>query len=235
MEVLEIVERRTRPRIETKIRVQIGGDKDKGEVYRGNLSKSGVFLETTEDLGDVGERIQMRLSLPESQESVKLTGRICRVNGPNKIGKAQGVAVELLRVEARQAKAFDRLIDRLLDARGIGCRKHPRATAQVVAELRTKRMIKKMISTNLCKGGLFLKTSSDEFVLGDTLSVVIVHPSSKRKFVADAEVVHVRKGESEADRDFVEGIGVQFTNLSPIRQSDLSAFLKSILSTHRRN
>jgi Tfp pilus assembly protein PilZ len=234
MEVLEISERRAKPRIETKVRVRIGGRENESEVYIGNLSKSGIFLETKEAFAKVGEKIQMQIDVPDSNDSIRVTGKVARVSGPNRLTEVPGLAVQFLKVEARQARLFDRFLDQLMDARGIGSRRYPRARTQVVVELRSKAMTRKVMTDNLSYGGLFLKTAIDGFSLGERLSVVLVHPTSKRKFAADVEVVHLRKGELGIRKDFVEGIGVQFVDLTPARREDMAIFLKSILASQRR-
>lgn len=234
MEVLEISERRSKPRIETKVRVRIGGRENDSESFIGNLSKSGIFLETKEPFAKIGEKIQMQIEIPSSNDSVRVTGRVARVAGPNRLTETPGIAVQFLKVEARQARLFDRFLDQLLDARGIGSRRYPRAKTQIVVELRSKAMVRKVISDNLSYGGLFLKTPINSFALGDRLSVVLVHPTSKRRFAADVEVVHLRKGESGIRKDFIEGIGVQFIDLTPARREDMAIFLKSILASQRR-
>jgi hypothetical protein len=71
-------------------------------------------------------------------------------------------------------------------------------------------------------------------VLGDTLTVVLQHPTAKRKFTIEAEVIHLRKGESKINQDFVEGVGIQFLDLDSTRQNDMSLFLRSILSSQKR-
>ncbi|MFH1018442.1 MAG: PilZ domain-containing protein [Pseudomonadota bacterium] len=234
MEAVRIIERRGKPRIETKVQVRIedfGGDL---LSFSGNLSKSGIFLETTEPLGKIGERLQMEIRLANALDTVRATGRVARIVKPNQLGTAPGIGIQFLRVEARQARTFDRLIDRLLDARGIGCRKYPRVKTQIVVELKTHNDTRKAISDNLSKGGLFLKLPVNGIVLGDTLNIVILHPTAKRKFMIDAEVVHIRKGESTVDKEFVEGVGVQFLELTPTRRNDMSLFLRSILASQRR-
>ena len=231
VEALKIVERRARPRVETKVTVKVGGRDEERETYTGNLSKSGVFLETMEPFAKVGEKIQMKIILPHASEPVKVSGKVARIVKPNHVGSSPGMGIQFLRVEARQARTFDRLIDRLLDARGIGCRKYPRLKMQIIVELKSKQQIKQTIAENVSKGGLFLRTSVDGLVLGDTLNVVLFHPSSKRKFTSEAEVVHIRKGESKISEDFVEGVGIRFLSGNALNQkNEMSMFLRSILS-----
>ncbi|HLG18217.1 MAG TPA: PilZ domain-containing protein [Bdellovibrionota bacterium] len=233
VEGVQVVERRSKPRVETKVRVRMVGREDEVETYAGNLSKSGVFLETKEPLAKVGEKIQMEILLSQATESIKVRGKVARIVAPNRMGSVSGIGIEFLRVEARQVRTFDRLIDRLLDARGIGSRKHPRLKTHVVVEFTSKEEVRKTFSENLSKGGLFLRTSPNGMALGDTLQVVILHPHSKRKFSAEAEVVHLRKGESTVSADFVEGVGVRFLLTSASQRTEMSGFLRSILSGKR--
>ncbi|MFH1263500.1 MAG: PilZ domain-containing protein [Pseudomonadota bacterium] len=234
MEVLAIAERRVKPRVETKIRVRIGGFEGESETFTGNLSKSGIFLETKEPFAKIGEKLQMQIEIPHSGETIRVTAKVARIVAPNRLTETPGMGFHFLKIEARQARLFDKFIDQLLDARGIGSRRYPRARTQLVIEIRSKAMARKVITDNLSYGGLFLKTSIEGFALGDRLAIVLVHPTSKRKFAADVEVVHLRKGESGIRKDFMEGIGVQFIDLTPARREDMAIFLKSILASQRR-
>lgn len=231
----EIVERRGKPRVESKVRVRIGGREGDIETFTGNLSKNGVFLETSEPFADLNDRVQLQILIANSSDAVKITGQVKRIQKPNQVGVTPGMAIHFLRIEARQARTFDRFIDRLLEAKGIGCRKYPRAKSQVVVEFRTKAQVKKFISDNLSHGGLFIKTPVDDFSIGSNFKLILLHPTSKRRFMVDVEVVHIRKGESRLQKDYVEGIGVQFINLSSSRRSDMASFLRSILAYQRRN
>ncbi len=234
-QVVEIIERRGKPRIETKVRIKVIGEGGGFENYSGNLSKSGVFLETTDPFAKVGEKVQLQVVLSNSSEPIRVTGKITRVVGPNRVQEVAGMAVHFLRVETKNARTFDKLIDRLLDARGIGCRKYPRVKTQIVVELRSKKEVQKVISDNLSKGGLFLRMPPGDVSLGETLNIVILHPTAKRKFMIDGEVVHIRKGASQVQDDFSEGVGIQFVDLTPTRRNDMAVFLRSILSAKKRN
>jgi uncharacterized protein (TIGR02266 family) len=234
MEMLEISERRTKPRIESKVRVRLGGRESDAEPFVGNLSKSGVFLETKESFVAVGEKIQLQIEIPNADDSIRVTGKVARIVRPNQLKEVPGVGIQFLRVEARQAKLFDRFIDQLMDARGIGSRRYPRVRTQVVVELRSRASVRKVMTENLSYGGLFLMTSVEGFALGDRLNVILVHPSSKRKFAADVEIVTLRRERKGIGRDLVEGIGVQFVDLTPARRTDMAIFLKSILASQRR-
>ena len=235
VEAVKVIERRVKPRIETKVKVKFVGEGGSPETFSGNLSKSGVFLEMADPFIKVGEKVQFQVTLPNGGDPIKVVGKVVRVVKPNQVGLPQGIGIHFLRIETRHARTFDRLIDRLLDARGIGCRKFPRAKTQIIVELNSKKQTStKVISDNMSKGGMFLKMSTDGFVLGDTLNVVILHPTAKRKFSIDAEIVHIRKGESKLNKDFVEGVGVQFFGLTATRRNDMSLFFRSILSSQKR-
>lgn len=230
-EPLQIAERRISPRVETRVKIRYS---EISELFFGNLSKSGVFLETAHPFAAVGEKLQLEMTLPGAEDAVKVTGKVIRIVGPHKVGPAPGMGIEFLRIETRQVKTFERMIDRLLDARGIGSRKHPRLNMQLVVKLSSRADIRDAISENLSRGGIFVKTPINGYVLGDSVRVLLVHPASKRKFEVDAKVVHLRKGESRIRSDFIEGLGIQFINLSASRRTDMSDFLRSILAGKRR-
>src|ERR1043166_1402588 len=112
IEAIKIVERRGKPRIETKVRVKIDDMGSDQSSYSGNLSKSGVFLETNEWDIPIGQKIQLQMRLPNADESVKVSGKVSRIVKPNQMGVTPGVGIHFLKVEARQARTFDKLIDK---------------------------------------------------------------------------------------------------------------------------
>jgi Tfp pilus assembly protein PilZ len=98
-----------------------------------------------------------------------------------------------------------------------------------MVEFSSKDKVYQAVSDNFSKGGIFLKMKTEDLSLGDPIHMVILHPTTKRKFSIDAEVVHLRKGSSPIDDSFVEGVGIQFADQTPTRQSDMGLFLRSIL------
>jgi Tfp pilus assembly protein PilZ len=153
---------------------------------------------------------------------------------PNQVGKPQGVGIDFLKIESRRARNFDKFLEKLFDTRGLGCRKFPRVEVQIVVEIKTGKQTLQTMTENLSKGGAFLKTSVEGFTLGDKIQVVLVHPTTKRKFVLHAQVVHVRQGVLNEVDEFSEGLGIQFMDLSEIRNQDLTLFLKAIFSSKKR-
>ncbi|MEZ4820178.1 MAG: PilZ domain-containing protein [Bdellovibrionota bacterium] len=225
---------RGRARLEAKVRIRIIGVDEREEIYTGNISKEGIFIQTSHWKPRLGHPVQLLISLDEDKEPVKFSGMVVRVINANQMGKPEGVAVEFSKIEARRTKDFDRFLDQIFEGKGLGCRKSPRAEMQIDVEIKNKKIAHKVLTQDLSKGGAFFKMKTDHIVLGDPLSVVLIHPTSKRKFVLKAEVVHIRQGSKEYNPDFVEGIGVEFVDLSDIRQQDLHVFLKSIVSSKRR-
>ena len=227
-------EKRNRARIEARLRIQVVGVDEYDRNYTGNVSKDGIFLETDDPSLKHDQKLELLIYLDEEDdEPLRVIGKVVRFEKPNQIGKASGVGIEFLKIESSRARTFDKFLEKLLDARGLGCRRVPRANVQVQVEIKTEKEARQALTANLSKGGTFLKIKVDDYEIGDKLQVVLVHPTTKRKFVLHGKVVHVRKGETQ-DTDFGEGVGVQFTDLSEIRNQDLTLFLKSIFSSKKR-
>ena len=235
MHTFDVSEKRNRARIEAKIRIQVVGIDEYERNYTGNVSKDGIFLETDDASFKLGEKIELLIYLDEDDdEPLRVIGKIVRFEKANQIGKPQGVGIDFLKIESRRARIFEKFLEKLFDTKGLGCRKFPRAEVQVTVEIKTAKEAKQALTDNLSKGGAFLKTSADGYALDDKLQVILVHPTTKRKFVLQAKVVHIRKGSHSELDEFQEGLGIQFTELSDIRNQDLTLFLKAIFSSKKR-
>ncbi len=235
MHTFDVSEKRNRARIEAKLRIQVVGIDEYERNYTGNVSKDGVFLETDDPSFKMGQKLELLIYLDdEDDEPLRIMGKIVRFEKANQVGKPRGVGIDFLKIESRRARIFDKFLEKLFDTKGLGCRKFPRAEVQVTVEIKNSKEAKEALTDNLSKGGAFLKTSVDGFVLGDKLQVVLVHPTTKRKFVLQASIIHIRKGSHDELSEFQEGLGIQFTDLSEIRNQDLTLFLKAIFSSKKR-
>jgi Tfp pilus assembly protein PilZ len=235
MHTFDVSEKRNRARIEARVRIQIVGVDEYERNYTGNVSKDGIFLETSDPSFKIGQKVEMLIYVDDDDdEPLRVIGKVVRFEKPNQIGKPQGVGVDFLKIESRRARTFDKFLEKLFDTKGLGCRKYPRAEVQVTVEIKNSEQAKQALTYNLSKGGAFLKTPVDGFALGDKLQLVLVHPTTKRKFVLQAQVVHIRKGTHGDLDEFQEGLGIQFTDLSDIRNQDLTLFLKAIFSSKKR-
>lgn len=235
MHTFDVSEKRNRARIEAKLRIQVVGIDEYERNYTGNVSKDGVFLETDDPSFKMGQKLELLIYLDdEDDEPLRIMGKIVRFEKANQVGKPRGVGIDFLKIESRRARIFDKFLEKLFDTKGLGCRKFPRAEVQVTVEIKTAKEAKQALTDNLSKGGAFLKISADGYVLDDKLQVILVHPTTKRKFVLQAKVVHIRKGSHDELSEFQEGLGIQFTDLSEIRNQDLTLFLKAIFSSKKR-
>ena len=240
MLTLNVVERRNRARIEARIRIQIVGIDVYERLYTGNVSKDVIFLETDDPTLKKGQKLELLIYLDDEDgeenddEPLRVIGKIVRIEKPNQIGKPQGVGIEFIKIESRRARVFDRFLEKLFETKGLGCRKFSRAQVQVVVDIKNDTDTQQALTENLSKGGAFLKTKVDNFSLGDRIQVILVHPTTKRKFVLQSQIIHVRKGSHENMDEFQEGLGIQFTDLSEIRKQDLVLFLKGIFSSKKR-
>ena len=239
MLVLNVTERRKRARIEARMRIQIVGIDEQERTYTGNVSKDGIFLETDEPSFKKGQKLELLIYLDdeedeEGDEPLRVIGKIVRFEKPNQIGKPQGVGIEFIKIESRRARIFDRFLEQMFESKGLGCRKFSRAQIQVIVEIKNQNEAQQALTENLSKGGAFLKTKAEGFSIGDRLQVILIHPTTKRKFVLQSQIVHVRHGSQENNEEFQEGLGIQFTDLSEIRHQDLVLFLKGIFATKKK-
>lgn len=231
----KIAERRLKPRVEGKMRIRINGEYEEAKTFHGNISKNGIYIETQDVFAKLNDKVYLEIFIPNSDNVIRARGKVIRVTQPNQIGKPQGIAISFLRMEQKYVNLLDKYIDVLFDGKGVGCRKYPRVTTHVLVEVKESDTAYEVVADNLGHGGLFLKMPSDGLEIGAKIQIVILHPSSRRKFFVDAEVVHKRTGQFSENPEFIEGIGVEFTNMNTERRKDLSSFFKSILHYQRRS
>ena len=228
MEV-KILEQRQKPRIEAKIKIASRKKDLSYETFMGNISQSGIFLETPKPFAKIGEKIDMLIHLPASSDSIGVLGKVVRIVGPNQVGKQKGVGIEFLKIEARQTALFNRFLEEILLARGIGCRKFPRVDARIVVAFKSKTDMGKCLSGNLSKGGIFLQTKAN-ITLGQIVSLSLIHPVTEQALELDGEIVHVRKSIKQNSKvDFSDGIGIKFVDLDSVKQERLKQFLRNLL------
>ncbi len=176
-----------------------------------------------EAIGDV------MITLPDSNETVGVMGKVVRIVGPNQIGVTKGVGIEFLKIEAKQTKLFNNFLEELLSARGMGCRKFPRIDAKITVQFKNPAEMGKALTNNLSRGGIFIETKT-ELNLGSVVSLVLVHPVTGEALDLDGEIVHIRKSLKPASSmKLSDGIGINFTNLSKVKQEKITHFLKTLL------
>ncbi len=228
------MELRKKPRIDTKVKVMVQGFDQNEETLTGNLSKSGVFLNTSIHIADIGKKVFLKIALVKDENYIRIRGKVVRITKPNLLGVPQGVAIEFIRPDAKQHIPFEKMIDRAFDAKGTGCRKTSRAASEVLIEIHSPSVVKKLLTLNVSKEGMFIKTPVDGFEIGDTIRLVIIHPSSNRKFSIEAQIVHLRSGESVFNKTFTTGVGVMFLYQNSEKKTDLTRYLKGILNFTKR-
>ena len=226
---IKISESQAKPRIEAKIKIAIRGKYGIFETYVGNISQSGIFLEASKPIAKIGEKVDLIINLLNSKESVKVIGKVIRIVGPNQLGKTRGIGIEFLKIEAKHTFLFSRFLEELLNARGMGCRKSPRINARITVQFANPIEMGKCLTNNLSRGGIFIQTK-EEFTLGQNVSIVLIHPVTSETIEIEGEIVHVRKGlASQTKLNLNNGIGVQFINLSNVKEAKINRFLRNLL------
>lgn len=226
---VKITEQRFRPRIEAKLRVGKKSRTGSYETFMGNISQSGIFLETPKPFAKIGDKVDLIIHLPTSRETVGVVGKVVRIVGANQIGVTKGMGIEFLKIEAKQTVLFNKFLEELLSARGLGCRNYPRMDARIVVEFKNPKEMGKSLSNNLSKGGIFIQTKA-QFNLGDIVSLILIHPVTSEMLEIDGEIVHIRKSlKPQAPMGFTDGIGIRFTGVDKYKESRINSFLRNLL------
>lgn len=222
-----------KPRIEAKLKVRKGKE-ELFETYMGNISQSGIFLETPKTIAKVGEKVELAIGFPSSKEKIGILGKVVRIVGPNQVGHTKGLGIEFLRIEAKKTLLFNRFLEELLNARGMGCRKSPRISTMITVEFTNPKEIGRCLTQDLGRGGMFIQTERD-LALGQQVAVVLLNPYNDERITLEGEIVHVRKSLKPRDRmGYTDGVGVKFSNMTAPKADRINNFLKNLLVQRKR-
>lgn len=121
------LERRRHLRIDARVPVTFASSDEFVKVYTENISKGGIYFETSERLSPNG-RLELTLTIPGSQREVKLIGRVKHMRskyeelGEGKRQRMYGYGIQFEEVPTAERKVLERFFKRAIDA---GARETP--------------------------------------------------------------------------------------------------------------
>ena len=113
----EELERRRHTRIDARVPVTFASEDDFVKAYTENISKGGIYFETTERLSPNG-RLELTLAPPGNAKEVKVIGRVTRVVSKTqeidgKPTRLYGYGVRFEELAAADRKVLDRFVKKL--------------------------------------------------------------------------------------------------------------------------
>lgn len=108
------LERRRHTRIDAKVPVTFASSDEFVKAYTENISKGGIYFETTERLSPNG-RLELSLAPPGSEREVKVIGRVSRMitrydEIDGKKTRVYGYGVRFEEMPAAERKVLDRFV-----------------------------------------------------------------------------------------------------------------------------
>ncbi len=108
------LERRRHTRIDAKVPVTFASSDEFVKAYTENISKGGIYFETTERLSPNG-RLELSLAPPGSEREVKVIGRVSRMitrydEIDGKKVRVYGYGVRFEEMPAAERKVLDRFV-----------------------------------------------------------------------------------------------------------------------------
>lgn len=108
------LERRRHTRIDAKVPVTFANSDEFVKAYTENISKGGIYFETTERLSPNG-RLELSLAPPGSEREVKVIGRVSRMitrydEIDGKKVRVYGYGVRFEEMPAAERKVLDRFV-----------------------------------------------------------------------------------------------------------------------------
>ncbi len=96
------VEKRTSDRAPVTVRIEYGSVDAMFSEFTRNINEGGLFIATEKPLG-LEERVQLNFQLPGSEEPIKASGRVVRVeDGSGEENSGMGIEFEELDRSARE-------------------------------------------------------------------------------------------------------------------------------------
>lgn len=120
------LERRRHTRIDARVPVTFASKDDFVKAYTENISKGGIYFETTERLSPNG-RLELSLAPPGAAKEIKVIGRVTRMSSrqeeqDGKMVRMYGYGVRFEEIPSAERKVLDRFFRR---AQAEGARETP--------------------------------------------------------------------------------------------------------------
>jgi len=225
---------RSRSRLEAKLALQILGHDKEPVIRHVNINKESVFIHIHDWAPAIDTNVQLNLGIDLRSPSIHFQAKVLRVVDPNQWGKLQGVVLTFTKVEDQGIKPFDQLLSQIFQGKGLGCRNFPRADLVASAEIIVNDKVKKSKLKNISKGGAFVLVDTQDFELDMDASLKLIHPSSKRSFLLKGFITRIQGPSAQQESNIHEGVGLKFTQMSPVREKDLDLFLRNLIFSKQR-
>jgi hypothetical protein len=217
-------EKRAYPRIVAPATAHLLRGEERLEYPVRDISRSGVFLFTSELPAPLGEPVEVELGLDDAGTPLRLPAEVVRsvaVEGAE--GALLGVGLEFVGLTEAQVAGLSELLTRIALGRGGQRRAYPRIACRLEVWCTTQQR-RRCLVKDLSRGGagLWLEDTPE---LGQPIHLELVATGGQMLQV-EGRVV---SAESPAPGQPYARIGVKFTPLSSEQRDELDRFLLTLL------
>ncbi|UCD85957.1 MAG: TIGR02266 family protein [Deltaproteobacteria bacterium] len=221
--------RRESPRAPVTVAVKYKGVKDFLVEYSRNISKGGIFLNTS-NLLPYGTEVRLLFTLPGSTKEIKILGKvvhtITREEGRQR-NQETGMGIEFIDFSPSSKIEISEYIEGLLAEKDVAIeqrRKHPRFESRIKIGFKSVRDFLWEYSEDISKGGLFVKTNNP-MPLKSRLQLKLCLPGRHREISVTGEVVYIVKA---GDARKAPGMGIQLVDLDKNARSEIDEYLEEL-------
>ena len=210
-------------KVNVKFRVMYSGEFGFNETFALNISRESVFVETFEEMGKEGDKMELILTTPDETLEVAVFVELTRYSYDSE-GDISGAEFKFLLIEPKLEEELNKFIADLLSKREVmGKRENVRISARFPLEFPDNEDIEDSHTKNISQGGLFFHSES-QLEVGNMLKILCKNPLTDEKLELDSEIVMVRQLQDEDNK--VYGIGVKYTELSEELKKTLEKFIR---------
>lgn len=222
-------ERRVHPRIEITSEVRVSGPRGVATGVLRDISKGGAGIFLKDNVGDVGDTVEIFLSFSESFE-IAVMAEVLRIRETQQ-GLLHGFRFNF--VEPAMQERLLGLLEDLTKSRVVGSktRKHPRLSRRLPIKI-DKPSELKVVLENISMGGLRM-TVPRPFVLYEEVEISLPDLSGKEFLILNGRVIYQNPIEGGGSPTQYQ-VGIQFQELSPVADRCLKEFLSHILESEKK-
>lgn len=221
--------RRAEPRVKAKLKVRFKNAESFINEYTHNISKGGVFIRTTQPRA-LRERVEVVLIIPEEETEVSALGEVIHVVTPDKATEYMpaGMGIQIVELKKEDQEKIESFINSRLkrDEQGMGRREHQRVEARIRVKFESKKALVEEYIHNISHGGIFIATTKPRQV-GESISVILIHPETEQEMLLRGEVVRVVSPEEAKKQQAQPGMGIKFSALEPYVKSQIDEFIRA--------
>ncbi len=217
-------EHRQHSRVNVQVKALFSGQFGFDEKIANNISKGGIYVETDDFIGKIGDKQELIIITPDDIIEVAVLAQLVRYCYNNE-QQITGAGFKFILVEPAQQSELNSFIDGLLTQREIiGKREHVRITARFPLKFPALDELRHAYTENISRGGLFFY-SPRQLEKIQEFNLMLQNPLSGENLLLKAKIVSNRRIERKK-APAIFGIGVKFIEVEKNVEDKLALFIR---------